>query len=264
MSVLTTRTKDHVRGNQPKCPCVLLLDTSGSMLKDGRIIQLNAGLHEFKKAVCEDEAASARVDIAIVTFSDRVELAMDWTLAIDFQPPILKAEGQTAMCQAILEAIALVKHRKQIYKEKGIPYFQPWIFMITDGEPTDPELLDAAKSALRTMEEQPAKLTFYAIGVEEANMDLLRSLSINPAFELKHLAFDDLFRWLGMSASKGSGRQPVQPKAPDTQTATAPQAGTVVNIQNIQSPPPPPVPPPETIVFAFPSKLIPTSRVEKV
>ncbi|MEO0241947.1 MAG: hypothetical protein ABIM42_02750 [candidate division WOR-3 bacterium] len=31
----------------------------------------------------------------------------------------------------------MVEERKGEYKERGIDYYRPWIFMIRDGEPTD-------------------------------------------------------------------------------------------------------------------------------
>ncbi|MBO9633495.1 MAG: hypothetical protein J7578_10300, partial [Chitinophagaceae bacterium] len=52
---------------EPRCPCVLLLDTSGSM--SGKpIAQLNEGIQTLKKELLADPLASKRVEIAVVTF----------------------------------------------------------------------------------------------------------------------------------------------------------------------------------------------------
>jgi uncharacterized protein YegL len=51
----------------PRCACVLVLDTSGSMHGE-KIAQLNQGLSEFATALQGDSVAQSRVDIAIVTF----------------------------------------------------------------------------------------------------------------------------------------------------------------------------------------------------
>jgi Mg-chelatase subunit ChlD len=51
---------------EPRCPCVLLLDTSGSMQGDP-IKALNQGLQAFKDDLMRDPLASRRVELAVVT-----------------------------------------------------------------------------------------------------------------------------------------------------------------------------------------------------
>jgi hypothetical protein len=41
------------------------------------------------------------------------------------------------MGSAIDLTLDLIESRKQTYKANGTPYFRPWIFLVTDGEPTD-------------------------------------------------------------------------------------------------------------------------------
>ena len=52
---------------EPRCACLLLLDTSGSM-KGDKIQQLNAGLNDFARQLRGDSMAAKRVEVAIVTF----------------------------------------------------------------------------------------------------------------------------------------------------------------------------------------------------
>jgi uncharacterized protein YegL len=58
-------------------------------------------------------------------------------VAVDqFEPPVLEANGGTPMgrrCSARWPA----RERKEIYKQNGLDYFRPWMFVITDGKPTD-------------------------------------------------------------------------------------------------------------------------------
>jgi hypothetical protein len=52
---------------EPRCPCVLVLDVSGSM--SGRpIAELNTGLKQLQKELSGDALALRRVEIAVVTF----------------------------------------------------------------------------------------------------------------------------------------------------------------------------------------------------
>ena len=122
---------------QPHCATVLLLDTSGSMSQNGKITSLMEGLTVFKKDVAKDELASKRVDLSVITFGNGVSVTHDFSSIEDFEPPVLSADGYTPMGEAIFKAIDFVEQRKQQYRDKGIDYYRPWIFMITDGEPTD-------------------------------------------------------------------------------------------------------------------------------
>ena len=54
---------------EQRCPCILLLDVSGSM-GGAPINALNDGLRIFKDELNQDSLAKKRVDIAIVTLLD--------------------------------------------------------------------------------------------------------------------------------------------------------------------------------------------------
>ncbi|MCX7735048.1 MAG: VWA domain-containing protein, partial [bacterium] len=120
----------------PHCPVLLLLDTSGSMSGE-KIQQLNEGIKIFKKQVQEDDIASKRVDVAVIAFDSNVKVIHEFSSIEDFEPQELEASGSTNMGEAILTGIDLVEKRKNQYKQKGIDYYRPWIVLITDGAPTD-------------------------------------------------------------------------------------------------------------------------------
>jgi uncharacterized protein YegL len=59
-------TDDFAQNPEPRCPCLLLLDTSGSM--QGRpIAALNEGIKVFKDELLGDTLAAKRVEVATLT-----------------------------------------------------------------------------------------------------------------------------------------------------------------------------------------------------
>ena len=196
-------TDDFASNPEPRCPCVLLLDVSGSMT-GAPIAELNAGLAAFRAELAEDALATKRVEVAIVTFGPaRIELP--FTGASGFEPPTLRADGDTPMGSAILQAVELVRARKAEYRSNGIAYYRPWLFLITDGAPTD--AWEGAAAAVREGEAAKA-FAFFAIGVQGASLDILRRISVREPLALQALRFRELFSWLSSSLRSVSRSSP--------------------------------------------------------
>lgn len=199
---------------EPRCPCVLLLDVSGSMA-GAPIDQLNAGLKQLAHELAGDALASKRVEIAIVTFGP-VRVSQDFVTADMFSAPRLVSEGGTPMGEAILEALELIKLRKQQYQANGVAYYRPWVFLITDGAPTD-DWTEAAR-AVHAAEKAKA-LAFFPVGVDGADFNVLRQLGPRTPIRLRGLAFRELFQWLSNSlsgVSKSKVGEALALAAPDT------------------------------------------------
>jgi uncharacterized protein YegL len=188
---------------EPRCPCVLLLDTSGSM-GGMPITQLNEGVKTFKHELMQDPLATKRVEVAVVTFGP-VTVESDFHTVPNFNPRELDTTGDTPMGAAITMGIEMVANRKKEYKDHGISYYKPWIILITDGAPTD----EWAHAARRVKEGETAKsFAFFAIGIEGANMDILKQISVRSPLKLKGLMFREFFMWLSASMKMVSGKNP--------------------------------------------------------
>ncbi|WP_343725885.1 vWA domain-containing protein [Herbaspirillum huttiense] len=202
---ISFETNDFASNPEPRCPCVLLLDVSGSM--NGRAIdELNAGLESFRDDLSGDQLALKRVEVSIVTFGP-AKVEMPFTSASMFYPPKLEAQGDTPMGEAIRQALNLLEDRKREYRANGIAYFRPWVFLITDGAPTDP--WQTAAASVREGEESK-KFAFFAIGVKGANMDILAQISSRAPLSLDGMKFRELFSWLSTSLRSVSRSTPGQ------------------------------------------------------
>ncbi|MBM3601685.1 MAG: VWA domain-containing protein [Alphaproteobacteria bacterium] len=192
---------------EARCPVVLMLDTSKSMA-GAPIEELVAGVAAFRDDVRKDDIAALRVEVAIVSFGGAMRVAQDFVTIDQFEPPVLAAAGDTPMGAAIDCALDLIEKRKALYRENGIPYYRPWAFLITDGEPTDGQRWEIAARRVHAAETD-RKLTFFAVGVGDANMDILGCITppSRPPLMLERLRFRKLFEWLSTSLKRvSSGR----------------------------------------------------------
>lgn len=186
----------------PRCPVVLVLDTSGSM-EGEPIKELNAGIETFKREINKNQVAKNRVDVAIITFGGETpQLVQDFITVKDFNPFTLRADGRTPMGGAINMALEQLQQRKDYYKTEALAYYRSWLFLISDGAPTD-DWSDIPEKLQRDVDKK--KLIFYAVGVNNADMNILRQIApknpreINSLYELKDLNFQKLFLWLSSS-----------------------------------------------------------------
>ena len=134
--------------------------------------------------------------MATVSFGP-VQIQHDFQGALSYQPPTLSASGDTPMGAAIIQGLELLRRRKDDYRANGIAFFRPWVFLITDGAPTDS--VEHAAALIREGETSKS-FSFFAVGTPEASQETLRRLSpARPPLTLQGLRFRDLFVWLSNS-----------------------------------------------------------------
>ncbi len=184
-----------------RTPCVLVLDCSGSM-RGEPIKQLNLGLETLEKELKEDIDASSRVQLLIIRaggYKDDVVVANDWMDAMNFRAPKMEAGGLTPIGNAMKLALEKIEEQKAIYDACGITSKRPWIFMISDGEPTDYDWEESAKMCVEAQKNK--KVVIHAVGTEDAKLEKLAHFSTNSPKRLNGLRFTEFFLWLSRSVS---------------------------------------------------------------
>lgn len=183
--------------SDPHLAFLLLIDTSASMNMDGKIDFLTEAINNFLHKMSTDEVASRRVDIAIIEFNNTVKVVQDFSPISQVEPVTLEAKGCTAMGESINFAIDKIKERNYFYNSMGTPCFKPWIFMITDGEPTDDISVAAERIKLEESKGEQGKLNFWSVGVPGYNSNILVGLSNkHRILEMSNYDFNTLFDWI--------------------------------------------------------------------
>lgn len=154
----------------------MLLDTSSSM--SGRPIDmLNRGFELFCDEIKKDDLARKRAEIAVITFGGVARVEIPFTEGRDLQPRRLNASGSTPMGAALDLALDQLAAQKQAYKQAGLEYYRPWLFVLTDGAPTDGQVFTAAAARVRKLRPRPS-----AIGIR---------LLPDPIADMFRRAFED-------------------------------------------------------------------------
>ena len=208
-------SNDLIDNPSPRCACMVILDTSGSMDGDA-IRELNSGIGHFIASVQQDEVAAYSVEIAVITAGAKITEILPFTTANNIDGITeFSAYGCTPLGQATELALKRLEQRKKEYKRSGIAYYQPWLVIISDGAPTD--TYSAAAQQAKALSEQ-RKLVVLPIGVDGADLNILGQFSSRGAKKLQGLKFNEFFEWLsaGMSQVSASASTSSSVKLPTT------------------------------------------------
>ena len=200
-----TLNKPVENGGEIHLPCVVLVDTSGSMasVKD----QLRQGLTEMVEAL--DDQARGRVEFCVITFDDDARVLVPFGPAYDYEVPRFDCDGMTAMHAAVELGLNELEARKQQYKANCTSYFRPWMFMLTDGGANDED----NGSFERLIQAQQGKhCTFFPVGIgNEVDKELLKKLKLEGyILTASKENFQNAFVWLSNSVSQTSNTRPGQ------------------------------------------------------
>lgn len=190
---------DLIYNPTPRCPCLLVLDTSASMEGDS-IAELNRGVQTFLREIAAHTRARDAVEVGVITFGSTVTEVLDFTSPEDAVLEPLTTDGRTAMGAAVRRAIRRLRERRERYKAAGVSSYVPWLVLMTDGKPTDPDWEDAAQE-LRQIGEQ-RKLVVFGVGIGASCDfdDLARFCPADrPPLRLADYNFQQFFHFMSRS-----------------------------------------------------------------
>ena len=104
-------------------------------------------------------------------------------------------------------------NRKKEYKDQGVSYYRPWLFVLTDGAPTDTGLEASAKSRLQDAIRNK-KVTYMPMGIGDgADTRKLQEYypdeaAAKPVLKADAKNFKEAFVWLSASISLISKSDP--------------------------------------------------------
>ena len=204
------RTEDLVSNPTPRVAVGLCLDVSGSMTGEP-IEELNKGVAHFYEAVSGHEIARHAAEVAVVSFAGIAINVRNFGPVLGAEPPTLSVDmqyGGTSIGSGVKMSLDLLEERKSQYRETGVEYYQPWLVVLTDGQPTDETHLQVAPRIVQVV--NAGRLSVFPIGVGPyADLGALEILSPKrKPLRLKGLNFTELFEWLSQSVARVSESRP--------------------------------------------------------
>ncbi|MFD7500714.1 hypothetical protein [Streptomyces sp. NPDC059850] len=229
---MSVHSMEFGAGYEERQPVVLLLDTSASMGRPEehpRIDELNDALTRWFDGVRAQERLRTRVEVCLITFDSAVRVhdpglgrlipvgeadADRLFVPVDsMRPPTLRAEGLTRLTDAVETALELARARYRTLQRQRVPARRPFLWVLTDGAPSDAEgrPLDAAALAgtagrVRQGEER-REWVFQVIGVRGADLPMLRVLAPKATSPLENLDFGRILDLLFQSTDDSSPDQ---------------------------------------------------------
>lgn len=147
------------------------------------------------------------VDVSIISFGGGVSVEEEFTPITEWEPPELSESGRTPMGEAIEKAIDNVEDRKESYKEEGIPYKRPFIWVLTDGKPTDMKPgSDKWEDIHQTIQDGEDKKSFalFIMAVGEDAKEAIEPLHPSRSIALDDGKFREYFEFLSASVEQVS------------------------------------------------------------
>lgn len=185
--------------------CAIIVDCSSSMNEDNRMGAVNQGLRAFEVALKADEVACKRVQVQIIECGGSAPRKGNWVDAADFVAPTLVASGCTPLGAAADMALDQIDVATAAMKSAGVSYLKPWVLMLSDGGPNDPNWERGADRMRKWATEIKGSAFIFAVeGADIATLARFQAIDGRIMTDLATADIGALFKWLSVSLKSNS------------------------------------------------------------
>ena len=204
MSVLSDRAlqdSDLIRNNRNRVSICLCIDTSKSMLLEGRIDRVNQGVQKFIRDSKENIYAAGAIDLCVVTFGGQKASVLQPFKNVRSIPELrFQPSGGTPLGEAVELAIQQIRENRKKYEVYGISSFKPWLIIMSDGN-SDDDVTNAVREVQKLLQKRRLKVRCIDMsGGSEAN-DLHRFSEHGEVETIDAMGLTDFFDMLSRSAA---------------------------------------------------------------
>jgi uncharacterized protein YegL len=178
---------DGVRGisteeGYPILPICVTIDVSGSMMESGAIRAVNDCLPDLKRMVEEDPMVGEMARLGVVTFENTAKTVLPIADISMCQMPHLSAGGGTSYTAGLRETKSFFEYAIPTFG-KGVRFYKPVVFFISDGLPLDGEA--SWMAAARDLASSKYAPHIVCFGMADADMSTLSKIANTFAFKAK-------------------------------------------------------------------------------
>jgi len=201
----STTQPPQLGASLPRCPVVLLLDTSQAMSEE-YLENLLEGINRFEQELSQDNIACRCIEVSVIAFGGSAKVMQSFAYAGKFSIHSLELGGTAATGQSIEIALKNIAHREALYKSQNIYHYKPLVILIIGSTPND-NWQHAVQKIKQAVAED--RLTFLTVGIEGVDMNILNQIAPpkTPPTTLKGLKFEPLFYGFANLLKRVANRQ---------------------------------------------------------
>ncbi len=174
------------------------LDNSASM-KGEKIEAIKKSILSFNERI-EKEGLNENLDYSITVFK-----GFNCAILKSFEETTISKEfsagGIPFVDLSIEKSIEELKNRVDLLKNDGVPFFKPWLIVLSNGENFGN--VDVAVDLIKQMASE-GKLTYFPFALSDREFDasLINLRKLKKFITIKDSRYDDLFNWIYTIAKK--------------------------------------------------------------